>query len=67
MFYPLAKMPAWFQIVSYLNPLTWQVDLLRFGLLGVGQHATLLAEGVALLLFTAAALAFTLRSLRREI
>ena len=66
MFYPLETMPAWFQVLSYLNPLTWQIDLLRFGLLGTGEPAVLRMEGAALLLFTGVALAVTLRALRRE-
>lgn len=65
MFYPLTKMPGWFQALSYLNPMTWQIDLLRFGLLGLGERTELLAEGAALVVFAVAALAITLRALRR--
>lgn len=64
MFYPLSTLPDWFQVVSYLNPITWQVDLLRFGLLGLGTPSTLIAEAVALALFTLASLIVTLRALR---
>src|SRR5687768_14588044 len=42
MFYPLTNMPVWFRVPSYLNPMTWQVDLLRFSLLGVGSARMLL-------------------------
>jgi len=64
MFYPLQTMPGWFQAVSYLNPITWQVDLLRFGLLGLGTSSTLLMEAAALVVFTLASLVITLRALR---
>lgn len=64
MFYPLSTLPGWFQGVSYLNPITWQVDLLRFTLLGVGSPSTLLVEAGALVAFTIAALVVTLRALR---
>lgn len=64
MFYPLSNLPGWFQVVSYLNPITWQVDLLRFGLLGLGTPTTLIVEAAALVLFTLASLVLTLRALR---
>ena len=66
MFYPLANMAGWFQVLSYLNPMTWQIDLLRFGMLGTGDRTALLAEGAALVVFTVATLAITLRVLRRS-
>jgi ABC-2 type transport system permease protein len=37
--YPIALMPAWLQVVSHLNPLTYQVDALR-GLMIVGGTST---------------------------
>ena len=64
MFYPLSALPGWFQAVSYLNPITWQVDLLRFGLLGLGTPSSLIVEAAALFVFTVAALIVTLRALR---
>jgi ABC-2 type transport system permease protein len=36
--YPIGLMPAWLQVVSRLNPLTYQVDALR-GLMVEGGHA----------------------------
>jgi ABC-2 type transport system permease protein len=65
MFYPLTGLPLWFRAVAYVNPMTWQVDLLRFGLLGVGSPTTLILEGVALVLFTIGCLAFAVRILNR--
>ena len=65
MFYPLEGLPAWFRVISYVNPLTWQVDLLRFGVLGVGSPGMLIIEAVALALFGLACLAFAVRALNR--
>jgi ABC-2 type transport system permease protein len=65
MFYPLTDLPVWFRAIAYLNPMTWQVDLLRFSLLGVGEAGVLLAEGAALGLFAATCLAFAVRALNR--
>jgi ABC-2 type transport system permease protein len=64
MFYPLATMPGWFQVVSYVNPITWQVDLLRFALLGLGTSSTLIVKAIVLVSFTLASLIVTLRALR---
>jgi ABC-2 type transport system permease protein len=65
MFYPLEGLPPWFQVVAYLNPITWQADLARFALLGIGEHTTLLYEGAALTVFCGVCLAFAVRSLNR--
>jgi ABC-2 type transport system permease protein len=67
MFYPLDDLPRWFQVVAYLNPLTWQTDLTRFALLGVGQRTELLYEGGALGLFCIVCLVFAVRSLNRTV
>ena len=65
MFYPLDGLPAWFQTASMLNPMTWQVDLLRFGLLGTGTPSVLIAEAVAFSIFAAVCLALAVRALNR--
>lgn len=39
--YPLALMPAWLQVVSRANPLSYQVDALRGLLLGTPAHLPL--------------------------
>jgi len=53
MFYPIADMPTWFRAVAYANPMTWQVDVLRFSLLDIGAPTASLVEAAA---FTAVAL-----------
>ena len=65
MFYPLDDLPRWFQVVAYLNPLTWQTDLVRFALLGVGERTMLLYEAAALTVFCGVCLVFAVRSLNR--
>jgi ABC-2 type transport system permease protein len=65
MFYPLNNLPIWFRIPAYLNPMTWQVDLLRFSVLGVGSPIPLLLEGAALLIFTVVCLVLAVRALNR--
>jgi ABC-2 type transport system permease protein len=65
LFYPLDGLPLWFQTASMLNPMTWQVDLLRFSLLGTGDATTLALEAAAFLAFTAISLVFAVRALNR--
>jgi ABC-2 type transport system permease protein len=65
MFYPLDGVPGWFRVVAYLNPMTWQVDLLRFSLLGVGEWGGLVFETAALALFGLACLFSAVRALDR--
>ena len=65
MFYPLSGLPGWFRVVASLNPVTWQVDLLRFSLLGVGTSTALLLEAAGLCTFALACLAFAVRALNR--
>jgi len=65
MFYPLSDLPIWFRVPAYLNPMTWQVDLLRFSLLGVGSATSLLLEGAATLIFCLVCLALAVRALNR--
>jgi ABC-2 type transport system permease protein len=65
MFYPIDEMPAAFRWVAYANPLTWQVDLLRFGLLGTGSATALVLEGIALSAFILVCLGLAVRTLNR--
>lgn len=65
MFYPLTNLPAWFRIPAALNPITWQVDLLRFSLLGVGSLTQLWWEVVAQILFMVVCLILAVRTLNK--
>src|SRR5262245_45094017 len=63
MFYPVTELPEWFHLAARINPMTWQVDLLRFSLLGSGVPTTMLIEGVAFAVFTVVCLAFAVHAL----
>jgi ABC-2 type transport system permease protein len=63
MFYPLADLPRWFRWVARINPMTWQVDMLRFSLLGTGAPAIILLETLAFGVFTIVCLTFAVRAL----
>jgi ABC-2 type transport system permease protein len=65
MFYPLEGVPAWFHWVSRANPMTWQVDMLRFTMLGTGAPMIVLLECIAFVVFTIVCLALAVRALDR--
>jgi ABC-2 type transport system permease protein len=65
MFYPLEQLPPWFRGVAMLNPMTWQVDILRFALLGVGSATTVLLEAGAFAGFALVCLFFAARTISR--
>ena len=62
LFYPLEQLPAWFRGVAMFNPMTWQVDVLRYTTLGVATPA-LLIEAIAFLGFTVLCLYMATREL----
>jgi ABC-2 type transport system permease protein len=65
MFYPLAPLPRWFKAVAYLNPVTWQVDLFRYSLMGYGRAGVVVWEAVAFLAFTLVAFAAAVGTVNR--
>lgn len=66
MFYPLDPMPRLFRVFAFANPVTWQVDLMRYATTGAGHAATLGAEAAAFAAFAALAFLGALRALRAE-
>jgi ABC-2 type transport system permease protein len=66
MFYPLDPLPQALRIAAYANPITWQVDVLRYGTTGYGNAALLPLEAAAFLVFTVASFVAALMVLRRE-
>ena len=43
-FYPLEPMPAWLKGVAMANPITWQVDLLRYATVDLSSGLSLWLE-----------------------
>lgn len=66
MFYPLAPLPRWFRITALANPITWQVDLLRYGSIGLGAPRQILIEAIGFAIFALASFAYAVRSLREQ-
>ncbi|HJR58193.1 MAG TPA: ABC transporter permease [Vicinamibacterales bacterium] len=66
MFYPVAPLPAVFRAAAWANPITWQVDVLRYATIRLGSPATVAAEGALFLVFAAICFAAALRALMRQ-
>ena len=56
--YPISIMPAWLQVISHVNPLTYEVDALRALMLtqatssyGIGPDLVILVVATAILVF----------------
>jgi ABC-2 type transport system permease protein len=66
MFYPLEPLPAAFRAVASANPITWQVDVLRFATIGLGEPARIAVESGAFVLFTLVSFAAAVAALRQQ-
>jgi ABC-2 type transport system permease protein len=65
LFYPVDQLPAWFRTVAMFNPMTWQVDILRYSMLGLGSVSALLMEGIAFVGFALMCLFLSARAISR--
>jgi ABC-2 type transport system permease protein len=63
MFYPLDPLPRALRAAALVNPITWQIDVLRYSTIGVGHGATIAIESAAFMAFTIVSFAFAIRSL----
>ena len=66
MFYPLDPLPKWLRNAAMVNPITWQIDWLRFTSIGMGDMRQVMWEGVTFVLFSAAAFAYAVRLLQEQ-
>jgi ABC-2 type transport system permease protein len=66
MFYPLDPLPPALRMASYANPITWQVDVIRFATIGTGDPARMALEAAAFALFTAASFVAAIHALRNQ-
>jgi ABC-2 type transport system permease protein len=66
MFYPLEPLPKAFRAVALANPITWQVDVLRYATMGYGEPGWIAVEGAAFLAFSAVSFWLAARALQRQ-
>jgi ABC-2 type transport system permease protein len=66
-FYPTERLPDWIRWMAWLNPVTWQVDLMRHATYGAGEPLVLALEAAAMLLFIVAVFVPANRSLNAPV
>jgi ABC-type multidrug transport system permease subunit len=66
MFYPVEPLPTPFREIALANPITWQVDVLRYATIGIGHPGWLQIEAAAFTAFTLVTFLGALWALRRQ-
>jgi ABC-type polysaccharide/polyol phosphate export permease len=66
MFYPVDPLPSPFREIAAANPITWQVDVLRYATIGVGSPQQVIVQSAAFGAFTLASFGSALWALRRQ-
>jgi ABC-2 type transport system permease protein len=66
MFYPVEPLPPAFRVAALLNPITWQVDVLRFATIGYGDAARIALEGAAFIVFSIVSFGLAQRALWKQ-
>ena len=64
-FYPLEPMPAWLKSVAMVNPITWQVALLRYATVDLSSGLSLWLETALYAAFTVGSFAWATRTLEK--
>ena len=66
MFYPIDPLPYAFRVAALANPITWQVDVLRYATVGIGDPGRIAIESTAFVLFSLAAFVGATLALRSQ-
>ncbi|HKD01204.1 MAG TPA: ABC transporter permease [Terriglobales bacterium] len=66
LFYPLEPLPKWFRAAARVNPITWQIDCLRWATIGIGNAQLVVLESIAFLVFAVAGFLYAARCLQRQ-
>ena len=64
MFYPLEPLPRAFRLAALANPITWQIDVLRYATIGTGSGARIAVEALAFAVFAGGSFAEAIRALQ---
>ncbi|HEY7354568.1 MAG TPA: ABC transporter permease [Terriglobales bacterium] len=66
LFYPLDPLPGWLRAAAMANPITWQIDCLRWMTIGLGDVRHIALESTAFILFGIACFVYAARCLQRQ-
>ncbi|HSA92288.1 MAG TPA: ABC transporter permease [Terriglobales bacterium] len=67
LFYPADRLPGWAEWLAWLNPITWQVDLLRYHTYGAGTPRVLQLEAAAFVAFVLLTFWMAARALKNPV
>ena len=59
-------LPRWLRTVDAANPITWQIDWLRYTSIGLGDGHRVLIEGLAFVVFALCCFAYAAHSLQKQ-
>jgi ABC-2 type transport system permease protein len=66
MFYPLDPLPRWLRTAAAVNPITWQIDWLRWTSIGLGDARRATVEAIGFLLFAGCSFAYAAHALQQQ-
>ena len=66
MFYPIDPLPYAFRVAALANPISWQVDVLRFATIGYGDAGQIALEAAGFILFSLVSFALAHRALWKQ-
>ncbi len=66
LFYPLEPLPRWFRTAALANPITWQIDCLRWATIGMGDGSRVAMESALFVAFGAVAFVYAARCLQKQ-
>lgn len=66
LFYPLEPLPRWFRGAALANPITWQIDCLRWVTIGLGNTHRVAMESTGFILFAVVCFLSAARCLQRQ-
>ena len=66
MLYPLEPLPKWFRAAALANPITCQINCLRWGTIGLGSSHRVAVEAIGFLVFGLVSFASAVRCLQRQ-
>lgn len=66
MFYPVEPLPTAFRVAASVNPITWQVDVLRYATIGLGSPAMIAVQATLFVGFSAVCFGVAMRALLRQ-
>ena len=66
MFYPVDPLPTPLRQLSWANPITWHVDVLRYATIGLGDPSRIWLESAAFVIFAGVSFLGALWALQRQ-